>query len=73
MESRESDISQIEGTGALNFLSIDDLPVGEEGEVVDPDSIIQLDTEFDLPVFPVFQRNPEDPFLNQVQNSGKNG
>ncbi|MBG56429.1 MAG: Mg2+ and Co2+ transporter CorB [Deltaproteobacteria bacterium] len=71
MESRESDISQIEGTGALNFLSIDDLPVGEEGEVVDPASIISLETEFDLPVFPIFQRSPEDPFLNQVQNSGK--
>lgn len=71
MESRESDIGRLEGTGALNFLSIDDLQVGEEGEVVDPVSIIPLETEFDLPVFPAFQRNPEDPFLLQVQESGR--
>jgi len=71
MESRESDISRIEGTGALNFLSIDDLPDGDEGEVVDPVSIIPLETEYDLPVFPPFQRTPEDPFLLQVQQSGK--
>jgi len=71
MESRDSDISRLEGTGALNFLSIDDLPVGDEGELVDPVSIIPLETEFDLPVFPAFQRNPDDPFLLQVQESGK--
>ena len=71
MESRESDISRLEGTGALNFLSIDDLPVGDEGEVVDPVSIIHLETEFDLPVFPAFQRIPDDPFLLQIQLSGK--
>ena len=71
MESRESDIGRMEGTGALNFLSIDDLPVGDEGELVDPVSIIPLETEYDLPVFPPFQRTPEDPFLHQVQQSGK--
>ena len=63
MESRDSDISRLEGTGALNFLSIDDLPVGDEGELVDPVSIIALETKFDLPVFPAFQRNPDDPFF----------
>ena len=71
MESRDSDIGRMEGTGALNFLSIDDLPIGDEGEIVDPVSIIPLETEFDLPVFPVFERTPEDPFLLQIQESGK--
>ena len=71
MESRDSDIGRMEGTGALNFLSIDDLPIGDEGEIVDPISIIPLETEFDLPVFPVFERTPEDPFLLQIQKSGK--
>ena len=71
MESRDSDIGRMEGTGALNFLSIDDLPIGDEGEIVDPVSIIPLETEFDLPVFPVFERTPEDPFLIQIQESGK--
>ena len=71
MESRDSDIGRMEGTGALNFLSIDDLPIGDEGEIVDPVSIIPLETEFDLPVFPIFERTPEDPFLLQIQESGK--
>ena len=71
MESRDSDISRLEGTGALNFLRIDDLPVGDEGEIVDPVSIIPMKMEFDLPVFPPFQRNPDDPFLLKVQKSGK--
>lgn len=71
MESRDSDISRLEGTGALNFLRIDDLPVGDEGEIVDPVSIISLKMEFDLPVFPSFNRNSEDPFLLKVQESGK--
>ena len=71
MESRDSDIGRMEGTGALNFLSIDDLPIGDEGEIVDPVSIIPMETEFDLPVFPVFERTPEDPFLLQIQESGK--
>ena len=71
MESRDSDIGRMEGTGALNFLSIDDLPIGDEGEIVDPVSIIPLETEFDLPVFPVFERTPEDSFLLQIQESGK--
>ena len=71
MESRDSDIGRMEGTGALNFLSIDDLPIGDEGEIVDPISIIPLETEFDLPVFPVFERTTEDPFLLQIQESGK--
>ena len=52
-------------------MSIDDLPIGDEGEIVDPVSIIPLETEFDLPVFPVFERIPEDPFLLKIQESGK--
>ena len=71
MASRESDISPLEGTGALNFLSLDDLTTGEEGEIVDPESIIQLETPFDLPRFPEFERNPDDSFLMQIQRSGK--
>ncbi len=71
MSSRESDISPLEGTGALNFLSLDDLSVGEEGEIVDPDSIIELETPYDLPRFPEFERSPDDPFLLHVQQSGR--
>jgi len=72
MQARESDISPLEGTGALNFLSLDDLTVGEEGEIIDPDSVLQLEARSDdLPLLPEFKRSADDPFLQQVQRSSK--
>ena len=69
--SEAVDIDRLEGLGALNFLSIDDLPVVSEGRPVDPDSIIVLDWNEDQPVFPLFQASIDDPFLLQVDRSGK--
>ncbi|MGA1598997.1 MAG: DUF21 domain-containing protein [bacterium] len=71
MQAEDSDIDPLEGIGALNFLSIDDIPIAEEGELVDPESIIALRCDSDLPTLPSFERAPEDPFLLQVQSSGK--
>ncbi len=71
MHAEDSDIDPLEGIGALNFLSLDDLPIAEEGELVDPDSIIALKCSSDLPMLPDFERHPNDPFLRQVQASGK--
>ncbi|MFT4843745.1 MAG: metal transporter CNNM [Candidatus Azotimanducaceae bacterium] len=34
MNAAESDLTHREGAGALNFLSLEDLAVGEEGEAV---------------------------------------
>ncbi len=36
MNDESTEITRIEGKGALNFLAIDDLKVMEEGEIVDP-------------------------------------
>jgi hypothetical protein len=36
MAADESDIAQVEGQGALNFLDLDDVPLDDEGEPVDP-------------------------------------
>jgi len=69
IDSQDSDIGALEGTGALNFLSLDDLKVTEEGELINPKSIIQMETEHKLPVFPQFQRVAEDPFLQQIEES----
>jgi CBS domain containing-hemolysin-like protein len=71
IEAEESDIDRLEGIGALNFLAIDDLLVAQEGENVDPKSVIALPTENDLPVFPAFDRITTDPFLQRVEVSGK--
>lgn len=70
MEADEAEIEAVEGIGALNFLSIDDIPAGREGENLDPDSIIALPTHLDLPVLPNFEASPNDPFLKNVQRSG---
>lgn len=71
VEADETDLGRAEGIGAMNFLEFDDVPVGEEGEVVDPESVIALETNVDLPIIPPFKRNADDPFLKKVEASGK--
>ena len=71
IEADASDVDRLEGIGALNFLAIDDLMVVEEGELVDPRSIIALPIQNDLPVFPHFNRAASDPFLQSIEISGK--
>ncbi len=70
MEAEESDLGIHEGQGVLNFLALDDLPLGQEGEPVDPDSIIILPVQVDLPMIPDYEPRPDDPFIQQVQRSG---
>lgn len=69
--SSESDIDRVEGKGALNFLAIDDLNIVDEGEIIDPRSIISLPFQGNRPVFPIIEFSPSDPFLNKIQLSGK--
>jgi hypothetical protein len=71
IEHHSSDVDDIEGIGALNFLEIDDLFATEEGADVDPKSIINIKTDIDLPRFPEFSCSKDDPFLQQVHASGK--
>jgi hypothetical protein len=71
IEAEETDIDRLEGIGALNFLALDDITVTQEGEFVDPDSIIVLPVKDDMPVFPEFERHSQDPFLMEVNSSGK--
>lgn len=67
----EAEVEHIEGIGALNFLEIDDLTISEEGEVVDPTSVIKLPMMLDLPMIPGVTSPKTDPFVSQVQASGK--
>ncbi len=71
VESERSDIERLEGIGALNFLSLDDLTVSQEGEAVDPESVITLPVKDQRPAFPEFERVPADPFLRSIDRSGK--
>jgi metal transporter CNNM len=65
------DLGRLEATGAQNFLDLDDLPVTEEGEPVDPKSIISLPLANQRCVLPKFDRSPDDAFLRQVDASDK--
>lgn len=71
IEADESDVSRLEGIGAMNFLALDDIAVTKEGEYVHLDSIISLPTQDGLPVFPEFERHALAPFLLDVNSSGK--
>ncbi len=71
IESDESDVSQLEGTGAMNFLALDDIQVKHEGELIHPDSIVSLAFENDLPVFPSYSISSDDPFLASINRSTK--
>jgi hypothetical protein len=66
-----ADVGQLEAVGALNFLDLDDILVVNEGEPIDPRSIITLPIENERPVLPKFERSPADPFLRQLNESGK--
>ena len=61
-----TEISHVEAVGAINFLALDDLPVGQEGELLDPQSVIRLVFRNGRPVFPEITRSVEDPFLQRI-------
>lgn len=66
-----TEVGHLEAIGAVNFLDLDDIPVLEEGEPIDPRSIIALPFDKGRPVLPPFRPSPDDPFLRQLDASGK--
>jgi hypothetical protein len=71
VEAAGGEVGQVEGVGALNFLDLDDIMALDEGEPVDPRSIIALPLAAGRPVLPAFERSPRDPFLRRLDASGK--
>jgi metal transporter CNNM len=65
------DISKLEAIGARNFLDLDDVPVTDEGEIVDSKSVISLPQANNRCVLPHFERTPDDAFLRKIDASGK--
>lgn len=65
-----TDLEHLETVGAINFLKIDDIKIEHEGEIVNPKSIIRLPlTDKGLPIFPDFEKNEDDAFLQNVHAS----
>lgn len=71
IEDESAEIDFIEGRGALNFLEIDDVPIAEEGEAIDPASVIVLECKVDLPVIPELGDPDGDLFIQRVNTSGR--
>ncbi len=71
MDASQSDVSMIEGIGAMNFLRLDDIGVTQMGEPVHRDSIIMLREHLGQPVFPAFKCSIEDEFLQRVHKGGR--
>jgi len=67
----DADVGHLKALGALNFLDLDDILVADEGELVDPRSVIALPFENERPFLPKFERSPHDPFLRRLDASGK--
>src|ERR1700730_14725029 len=66
-----ADVGELEAIRAVNFLDLDDIAVLDEGEPVDPRSVITLPIESERPLLPKFERSHNDPFLRQLNASGK--
>lgn len=66
-----TEISRIEATGAINFLALDDLPVGQEGVPLDPGSVLRLPFRDGQPVFPTIEPSANDSFLRRLAASGR--
>ncbi|MGB5227067.1 MAG: DUF21 domain-containing protein [Eudoraea sp.] len=71
IEDTKSEIDEIEGTGAINFLSLDDNKIIEEGEIINPLSIISLKEKNGELIFPDYSATQENEFVNRIDRSGE--
>lgn len=69
VRSPQTEVSDVEGIGALNFLDIDDLSTVAEGESLSEESIIELPVDLDLPRFPAVETRADDEFLRRINAS----
>ena len=70
MEAEEAEVEHVEGIGALNFLGIDDIRITEEGETLNPQSIITRPVTLDLPLLPNKGDEDFESFLTLAHASG---
>jgi metal transporter CNNM len=67
MDAADSEIERVEGQGALNFLELDDVAIGDEGEPLAPESVLSLPFENGRPVFPPPEPGNPEGFLRAVR------
>ena len=70
--AHDTDIGHVEGLGATNFLSLDDISCLEEGSPLNPLSVIQLSSEEgDFGSFPTAMPDTQDKLIQQIHQSGE--
>ena len=65
-----TEVGPVEARGAINFLALDDLPIGREGEPLDPRSVVSVVFDGPQPRVPTVSGS-DDAFVRQVAASGK--
>jgi hypothetical protein len=70
IESDDTDMEHVQGTGALNFLQVDKITVSQEGESLDPNSVLKLPCKLDLPILPEVDSPEFAAFALDVNRSG---
>ncbi|MBD1388747.1 DUF21 domain-containing protein [Neiella sp. HB171785] len=70
VEAEEAEVVHVEGVGALNFLSVDEVPVTQEGEPLDPASLLARPCKLDLPIFPEANDPEYQGLIKQIHQSG---
>jgi metal transporter CNNM len=68
-QAPDTDISGVEGHGASNFLSLDDISALEEGSPLHPQSIIQLPCDEKIVQFPATAPAASDRLIQQIHAS----
>ena len=72
IDGHGNEIDHVEGRGAINFFTVDDLSILQEGEIINKYSIVALPMENGKLIFPDYKPDMEDSFLKKVNKSGKN-
>lgn len=70
IDSEETDMEHVQGRGALNFLQVENITVMDEGEELDPESIIVMPHKLDLPLLPEVGSPEFEKFVEAVNRSG---
>ncbi len=71
IEGSGNEIGFIEGTGAINFFTMDDQHITDEGEEINPGSIIPLKSVNGKLTFPEYTNQLNDPFIKRINQSGE--
>ena len=70
-EESAEEIDHVEGVGAINFLTLDDIAAEQEGERLHPSSIISMGHRNGKPVFPEWDQSADSPLLQKINLSGE--